>query len=167
MDIKTEALNYIRERYNEEQRRFHHFEEKCSKLVGLLTFMLSGTSVIITILGKDKIPPNGTFEWLTLILLGCALFLMFCAWGHAMLALKIGDCPQASRSRENAYFIFNAQEADALDQIYECYVNSTQELFSFIQDKAKNLKYTFEEMFIAAAILFLTLAIHLIGLLSK
>lgn len=69
-----------------------------------------------------------------------------CAWGHALLALKLDNCPIAAKSRENAEYIFNSSEPDAVEQIFDCYVNTTEELSEVIDRKAVKIEHAYNEL---------------------
>lgn len=75
-----------------------------------------------------------------------AFFALSCAWGHLLLALKIGTCPIAAKSRENAEYLMKAEPQDAFEQMFSCYVDATQEIESVIEKKSKNLELAYDEL---------------------
>jgi hypothetical protein len=150
MDIKSEALNYVRERYVEEQQRFKHIEDKCAVIVSFLTVSIAAFGSILGLKNTGIFTPNSVLDWLIFTFCILTLFVLACAWGHALLALKLGKCPVAAKSRINADFIFKANENDAFEQIYDCYVSPIETLENVINQKAKNLSLAYNEIVISA-----------------
>ena len=150
MDMKSEALNYVRERYVEEQARFKHIEDKCGMLITFLTVSIAAFGSIVSFKNTNLFSPCSMLEWLLFIFCVLTFFVLACSWGHALLALKLGKCPIAAKSKENAEYIFSASEQDVLEHIYDCYVNPIEELEHVINDKARNLELAYNELSISA-----------------
>lgn len=150
MDIKTEALNYIKDRYIEEQSRFKHFEEKCGKLVTLMTIVIGIFTALVGFKSKVIFSPVSEIEWLILVACGAISLVLACSWGHALLALKLGECPVAPKSRANADYILGTSDEKSLAHMIDCYVDTTEKLSVVIDRKAQNLEHAYNEMAIAA-----------------
>jgi hypothetical protein len=148
----------LKDRYNEEQARFNHFETKCSKLLTFLTGVIGALSIYGGY-AKDKIfSLDNPIEVIIFALFVCAVFCVICAWGHALLAIKIGDCPILPKSREAAEYIKESDEEDRNEYIFNCHVDTLDELASVIDEKSKNLEYSYSELTLGAwAIGFLAL----------
>lgn len=89
----SNVLEYLKDRYDEEQDRFAHFEEKCSKLLTLLSILIAALGSIAAVKSPLAFPPTSVLQWLLVAALLGAIFSLICAWGHTLLALKIDDCP--------------------------------------------------------------------------
>ena len=152
MNQKTEVLNYVQQRYMEEQARFKHFEDKCSKLVNSLTIVIAAFCGIVGFKSEALFSPNTELQWINLILCCLAFFALACAWGHSLLALRIGDCPIAAKSRKNADYLLKAEPDDAFIQMFDCYVDATQELHSVIDKKSINLEHAYDELILGASL---------------
>ncbi len=151
MNQKTEVLNYVQQRYMEEQARFKHFEDKCSKLINSLTIVIAAFCGIVGFKGGTLFSPNTALQWITLILCCLAFSALACAWGHSLFALRIGDCPIAAKSRENADYFLKAEPDDSFKQMFDCYVDATQELHSVIDKKSINLEHAYGELILGAS----------------
>lgn len=150
MDRTTEALNYIRERYFEEQARFNHLEDKCGKLVTLLTISIAAYGSLVVFKSDSILKSCTELEWIISAICIASFFAMACSWGHALLALKMGGRPVAAKSRKNAEYLYSASDEDAIQQMFDCYVNTTEELGSVIDLKATNLEHAYNELSISA-----------------
>lgn len=161
MITKAEILNYVQGRYTEEQERFKHFEEKCGKLLNSLTIVIAAFCGIAGFKSSTLFSPHTMLQWINLILCCLAFMALSCAWGHLLLALKIGVCPIAAKSRENSDYLMKAEPKDAFEQMFDCYVDATQEIESVIEKKSKNLELAYDELILGAslviAFIFLTI----------
>jgi len=162
MDEKTEILNYVRERYIEEQGRFRHFEDKCSKLVKSLTIVIAVFCGIVSFKSATLLSPTTEIQWINLFLCSLSFFALFCAWGHSMRALRIGEFPIAAKSRKNAEYILNAKPKDAFDQIFDCYVDATEKAHSVIDEKSINLEHAYDEMILGSSVLVISIFLTVI-----
>jgi hypothetical protein len=152
MITKADVLNYVQARYTEEKERFKHFEEKCGKLLNSLTIVIAAFCGITGFKSSTLFSPQTMFQWIVLILCCFAFFALACAWGHLLLALKIGVSPIAAKSRENAEYLMSADPQDAFEQMFACYVDATQELESVIETKSKNLELAYGELILGASL---------------
>ncbi|HCG0885751.1 TPA: hypothetical protein NJH56_001534 [Pseudomonas aeruginosa] len=147
--MKT-TLEYLKDRYIEEQSRFDHFENKCAKL---LTFTSVVIGAVIAVAGVNKgavFHPQSPENWIALAAFLAGVFAIFCAWGHALLALRIGECPVLPRSRAAVEYLA-AVDADSQSRyLYNCYVDTLEHLAKVIDEKSKNLELAYQELSISA-----------------
>jgi hypothetical protein len=166
MENKAEILNYVKERYIEEQARFNHFENKSFKLVKSLTIVIAAFGSIVSFKSEVLLSPGTEIQRIILFLCCVAFLALFCAWGHSMRALRIGKCPIAAKNRENAEYLLNAPPEDAFKQMYDCYVDATQKLDSIIDFKSINLEHAYNELILGTStvvvIIFLTLILEVL-----
>lgn len=144
------TIEYVKDRYNEEQARFKHVEDKCSKLLTFLTVIISVLAAIASIKNSSLFSPTQYMEWVLLGLFCLTIFCTFCAWGHALLALKVGKCPSIPVNSESSQYVKNADEADRDLYIFDCYVDTTQLLTIEIDKKIKNLELAYNELTLSA-----------------
>ncbi len=149
---KAEILNYVQGRYAEEQDRFKHFEEKCGKLLNSLTIVIVAFCGITGFKSSTLFSPQTFFQWLNLVLCCLAFVALSCAWGHLLFALKIGVCPIAAKSRDNAEYLKKAELHEAFEQMFACFVDATQEIESVIEKKSKNLELAYDELILGACL---------------
>ncbi|MEZ7229363.1 hypothetical protein NO989_21660 [Alteromonas sp. DY56-G5] len=140
------TLEYVKDRYNEEQSRFKHVEDKCSKLLTFLTVVISALIAILSIKNNTFLSPSNPLEWIRTSIFCLTGFCVFCAWGHALLALKIGDCPNAPISRTAANYIKDTGDEERDLFIFDCYVDTTQQLKMQIDYKINYLEYSYSEL---------------------
>jgi hypothetical protein len=162
MNQKSEILNYVQERYVEEQARFKHFEDKASKLINSLTIVIGAFCGITGFKSSTLFSPSTAFEWIILSLCCLAFFYLSCAWGHSLLSLKIDECPVAPKSKVNAEYLIHSEDDKAFRHIFDCYVDATQELEKVIKKKSKNLKLSYDELAIGATLVFVFTSLTLL-----
>ncbi|HGS4561392.1 TPA: hypothetical protein ACMDRZ_003653 [Vibrio cholerae] len=145
-----DTLEYLKERYAEEQDRFKHFEEKCSKF---LTFLTAVVSVLAAwgAFAKDSLfSPNTPWMWVQLALFCIASLCLVCSWGHAILAIKIGDCPVLPKQGNVAVYLRDSNTSERDAYIFDCYVDTLKQLTKVIDDKSINLEHSYDELIYSA-----------------
>jgi len=140
------TLEYVKDRYNEEQNRFKHVEEKSTKLLTFLTVVISALIAIASIKNNTIFSPDSPLDWIRTVLYCFTGFTVFCAWGHALLALKVGVYPNAPLSREAATYIKKTDKDERDLFIFDCYVNTTEKLTLEIDNKITYLEYSYSEL---------------------
>ncbi|PSV44052.1 hypothetical protein [Photobacterium indicum] len=141
-----ETLEYLKDRYVEEQARFNHFEAKCSKLLTFLTGVIGGLSIWAGFVKSTLFSPSTPVSWIQLFLFCLALICIACAWGHSLLAIKIGDCPVLPKSGAAAMYIQESTEQKRCEYIFECYVGTLSQLSEVIDNKSINLEHAYDEL---------------------
>lgn len=147
--MKT-TLNYLKDRYCEEQSRFDHFENKCAKL---LTFTSIVIGVVTAVAGINKgaiFHPQSPANWIALAGFLVGVFAIVCAWGHALLALRIGEGPVLPRSRATAEYLASVDADSQSTHLYNCYVDTLERLAKIIDEKSNNLELAYQELAISA-----------------
>lgn len=91
-----------------------------------------------------------------------SVFFAGCAWGHSLLAIKIGDCPILPKSAGAASYIKAVTKEAREDYIYNCYVDTLGELSNVIDEKSVNLTYAYEELTYSATALGLLALVSII-----
>ncbi|WP_028111692.1 hypothetical protein [Ferrimonas kyonanensis] len=110
-----------------------------SFLTGLIGALTIYSGYAKDTLFKLEAPLNYTLLGLFLF----AIFYAVCAWGHSLLAIKIGDCPILPKSQEAADYIKLSDESDRVEYIYNCYVGTIEQLSDVIDEKSVNLTYAY------------------------
>lgn len=147
--MKT-TLEYLKDRYSEEQSRFDHFENKCTKF---LTFVSITIAAITAISGINKgiiFHPESPTDWIVLTAFLMGAFSIVCAWGHSLLALRIGECPVLPRSRVAAEYLSVVDAESQSTYLYNCYAGTLEQLAKVIDEKSKNLELAYQELAISA-----------------
>ena len=144
------TLEFVKDRYKEEQERFKHVEDKCSKLLTFLTVVISALIAIASIKNNSLFSPDNHLDWIRLALFLITGFCAFCAWGHALLALKIGYCPTVPVSQEAANYIKDSDREESDLFIFDCYVETTRQLTEQIDLKIKPLEHSYNELTLSA-----------------
>ncbi len=162
MKITNTSLDYVRDRYYEEQSRLLHVEEKCYKLVTILTLAIAAFGGAFSLKSSTLLTPTSNLEWVSLFVAGLCFIVLACAWGHALRALKMGEWPIAPRSRENTDYILYSDEDESKKHIFDCYVDATQAVDESIKEKIESLQHSYNEMTLSAfmiALFFILIAI--------
>lgn len=144
------TLEYLKDRYIEEQSRFDHFENKCAKLLTLTSIVIGGVAALCGLNDAAIFHPQTVTSWIALIGFLAGVFTVACAWGHLLLALRIGDCPVLPRSRITAEYLA-AVDRDLQDSyVYTCYVDTLEKLAAAIDEKSRSLELAYQELAISA-----------------
>ena len=155
VEFTIKTIEYLKDRYEEELDRFSHFETKCSQFLKFLTAII-GATLIITRLIHEKIFALSTeLDWCLFIVYILMVICIVCSWGHALLALKISDSPVLPRSKAVSDYMLQVDDDDREEYITNCYIYTLEELASAIQDKAKNLEHSYNELVFSACFFFL------------
>lgn len=147
--MKT-TLDYLKDRYSEEQSRFDHFENKCARL---LTFTSIVIGVVTAVAGVNKgaiFHPQSPVSWIALAAFLVGAFTIVCAWGHALLALRIGECPVLPRSRAAVEYLSAVDVDSQSTYLYNCYVDTLECLSKVIDEKSRNLELAYQELSMSA-----------------
>ncbi|MBC3767284.1 hypothetical protein [Neptunicella marina] len=145
-----ETLDYLKDRYAEELSRFNHFETKCSKFLTFITGIIGGMTAFASFTKETLLMPETPIGWIQLLLFCLSLFIAICAWGHSLLALRIGKCPILPKSKVAASYINRVSETERIEYIYECYVDTLELLTEEIDKKSHNLELAYSELTMSA-----------------
>ena len=144
------TLEYLKDRYREEQSRFDHFENKCTKLLTFVSIIIGAITAIAGIHKGIIFRPETPENWVVLIAFLIGAFSITCAWGHSLLALRIGDCPVLPRSRLAAEYLAAVDAETHSKYLYSCYVDTLELLAKVIDEKSRNLELAYQELAISA-----------------
>jgi len=151
--MKQQAMEYLKDRYQEESSRFSHLEEKCGRFISLITIIIAVITGILSVNSGEILRPESKLEWASLSLFLLAYFTIICCWGHSLSALKIQEIPILPRSIATADYIYNKDEATSERYIYDAHKNTIHELSIVLNNKVKYLSLAYEELVISAWLL--------------
>lgn len=83
------------------------------------------------------------------ILFILSAFTIVCSWGHALSAIKIGDCPTLPRSEKALEYIDIIELEDRLYFIKKSYKDVLKQLIDVIDAKLINLTHSYSELIIS------------------
>jgi len=115
-----------------------------------ITGVIGGMTAWASFAKEALLTPETPVGWIQLILFCVSLFSAICAWGHSLLALRIGNCPILPKSKTAVEYIRNVSETDRIEYIYECYVDTLELLTEEIDKKSHNLELAYSELTISA-----------------
>lgn len=157
------AIDYARERYIEEQSRFTHLEEKCSKFLTMLTAAIGLFSLLAGDYVSSNTRPDGFLGWATFSALFITFLALASAWGHVLAALKPRAVHVAAKSIEALTFI-EEQKAEKRDSfILKCYRETIAKLGIDMQDKEKSLKIAYNYIVATGVSFSISLALILLN----
>jgi hypothetical protein len=150
MPIKP--IEYMKERYAEEQSRFSHFETKSAAQLRFLSGAIGAITIIGGYIGIVLYHPVTELDWCRSIVFTLSLFCAVCAWGHALQAIKVGNCPVLPKSREVAVYLkdINVNDTDREEFILNCHVDTIEQLKKTIDEKSINIEHAHEELTFSA-----------------
>ena len=146
----TLALEYLRDRYNEEQSRFDHLENKCSKLLGFSSVVIAAITAFASTKSGAIFHPEFFLSELALAFYLLGALAVICSWGHALEALRIRDCTVLPRNRETAEYLIEVDEETAKRHIYQCYSDTLEKLKIEIDEKSKKLNLAYNDIVFSA-----------------
>lgn len=149
----TDVLDYLKDRYSEEQTRFTQLEEKSAKILGYLSILIGVLGAGLGFKDSALLSPHSLVEWIRLVVFVAALFCIICSWGHSLLALKISDCPVMPRSRVAIDWMIYVEKAEREKHLVNVYANTIDELSTQCDRKAKNIEFCYSELTYGAWIL--------------
>lgn len=165
--MDQEILSYAKARYEEEQLRFEHVENKCSKFLSFLTLSIAAFSGLAGY-NKDEIfNLCGAIDWVIFIVGSLALLTLFCSWGHALLSLKLVNSKVAPRNQETIDYFRTVPAETSHEHIFNCYMETTKRLVPIVDEKARNLKLSYEELAISGGLIVLLIVLIAIKGLSS
>ncbi len=144
------ALGYLRDRYNEEQSRFDHLENKCSKFLGFSSVVIAAITAVASVKNGAIFHPEFFLSGLALAFYLLGALAVICSWGHALEALRIRDCTVLPRNRETAEYLIEADEETAKRHIYQCYSDTLEKLKFEIDEKSRKLNLAYEDIVFSA-----------------
>ncbi|MGL4714044.1 MAG: hypothetical protein ACRCWP_16265 [Shewanella sp.] len=150
MEVYINTLDYLKDRYQEEQNRFNHFETKCSKMLTFLTGAIGALTAYGGYTKEALFKLDSPMDYIKFLLFILSVFCALCAWGYSLLAIKIGDSPILPKSKEAADYINQSDESERVEYIFNCYVDTLQALSKAIDEKSVNLTHAYEELTISA-----------------
>lgn len=150
MEVNINTLDYLKDRYQEELNRFNHFETKCSKMLTFLTGIIGALTAFGGYAKEALFKLETPMDYIQMLLFIFSVFCAVCAWGHSLLAIKIGDSPILPKSQEAANYINQCGERERVEYIFNCYVDTLKTLSKAIDEKSVNLTHAYEELTISA-----------------
>ncbi|MDO8273560.1 MAG: hypothetical protein Q7U82_16825 [Gammaproteobacteria bacterium] len=144
------ASEYLRDRYNEEQSRFDHLENKCSKLLSFSSVVIAAITAIASAKSGAIFHPGNAGSWLGLIAYIFGALAVVCSWAHALAALKIGDYTVLPKSKKTADYLISLDEETAAKHIYQCYTDSLEKLTIEIDEKSRQLTLAYNDIVFSA-----------------
>lgn len=160
--MKPEIVAYAKERYEEEHKRFDHMENKCGKLMSFITILITAITGLLAFFSTAVFSPKGLLDWAILIVTVGAVFVLICSWWHALLSLKLGTVNIAPTKDENFTYMAEKTDEEMYKHMVNCYLGPLRKLTPKIDEKAKYLKFSYEELTMAGGFLALLLLLTFI-----
>lgn len=148
--LMKQTLEYLKDRYNEEQSRFDHIENKCSRFITFLTVVIAGITALSSMRDGAIFQPSNALSWVALSLFLLGAFSTVCAWGHCFMALRVSDSSVLPRSREAAQYLQASTKDEAARYLFNCYVDTLEKVKAEIDQKSKYLEIAYQEVVISA-----------------
>jgi len=159
--MKTEVIEYVKERYSEESARFSHIESKSGQMLGLLSALFVFLGAAVSFRKDSLFEPCTNLDWAILLSLFATSIFLAISWRTALAALKLGECPVPKKDIENSDYLRTASDEEAFSQIVDCYVDTTRLLTPIVDAKARFLGMSYNTLVISAYLsaLFISLVI--------
>ena len=158
---------YLNERYNEENVRFDHFENKSAKLLTFISAVIAALTALAGMNSGAIFHPDHPAYWIALIAFLFGSFSICCAWGHALLSLKVGHVPTMPKSPPTADWLKVVSEDQQNEYIFNCYRATLSALTKAIDEKSMALEHAYNEIVISAWMLGITAAVYIAMELAK
>lgn len=152
-DMKPEIVVYARERYIEEHQRFDHIENKCGRIMGFTTVLITTITALLSFFSASLFQPKGLLDVMILVVTVISVFVLICSWGHAMLSIKLGTVNVAPRKEANFKYMQEKTDIEMHQHMINCYLDPLKKLTPTINEKAKYLRHSYEELAIGGTFL--------------
>ena len=147
---KETARDYLKDRYNEELKRFEHLENKCGRFLNFVSIVIAAITALARLNSASLFHPATAVSWIATFVFLCGSACALVAWGHVFSALKMSDSAVMPKSRAAAEYISEASSDDALVYIHESYVDTIEELGKQLAEKSRRLCLAYDELKISA-----------------
>lgn len=148
-----ETINYLKDRFKEEQGRFDHFENKCAKFLTAVSILIVALSALAGFKNGVLFQVSTPLAVLIFLTFAAAVFCIGCSWGHAFSALRISECPSLPSNRPTADYLRIVDAEQQKIHIYNCYIDTLEKLTKAINEKSKPLEFAYNELVFGAGFL--------------
>jgi hypothetical protein len=159
--------DYLKERYNEEKTRFDHFENKSAKLLTFISAVIAALTALAGMKSGTIFQPDHPVYWIALVTFLLGSFSICCAWGHALLSLKVGHVPTMPKTPPTADWLKIVNEDQQNEYIFKCYRATLSALTEVIDEKSVALEHAYTEIVIIAWMLGITAVAYIAMELAK
>ncbi|MBD2860086.1 hypothetical protein IB286_13860 [Spongiibacter sp. KMU-158] len=125
-----------------------------------VTILVTLVSGLIAYFSATLFQPQSLLDFAISLVSVLSVFVLICAWGHALKSLKIGEINVAPRREKNITYMLEKDYEQMYQHMINCYLDPIKSLSPKIDQKALYLRYTYEELTIAgfalSLLLFLT-----------
>lgn len=146
-----ETISYLKERFKDEQDRFHQVENKSAKFFTAVSILIAGLSAMAGLREGQIFQIHSPLAVLTFIVFLVAAFAIACAWGHALSALRVREYPNLPSDHLTGEYLNAVDETAQKQHIYNCYIGTLEKLKITIADKTKPLDLAYQEITIGAS----------------
>lgn len=122
-DMKPEIVAYARERYIEEHQRFDHIENKCGRIMGFTTVLITTITALLSFFSTSLFQPKGPLDVMILVVTVISVFVLICSWGHALLSIKLGAVNVAPRKEANFNYMQEKTDIEMHQHMINCYLD--------------------------------------------
>ena len=150
-----ETISYLKDRFEEEQGRFDHFENKCAKFLTAVSIVIAALSALAGLKSGIVFQVTSPLTFFIFVSFAAAVLCVACSWGHAFSALRIADCPGLPSSRATVEYLRKVEPEQQKLHIYNCYIDTLEKLKTAIDEKSKPLDLAYTELVIGAVCLML------------
>lgn len=161
-----ETIDYLQNRFKDEQSRFDHFENKCAKFLTAVSIVIAALSALAGLKNAVLFQLSSPITVMIFCSFAAAAICIGSSWGHAFSALRISDCPSLPSSRDTAEYLKSVDADQQQLLIYNCYIDTLEKLKAAIDDKSKPLELAYSELVYGAGFIALLAALITIRELS-
>ena len=160
-------IDYLKDRYIEEQARIDSLESKCFLLLAFLTIVIAFLGTIAVVKSESLFQPSLPIEWIKLIAFLIAAFSLVCSWGHSLLVLKIDGSPVLPKDRETIHSLDQADKESRDQNIVDYYLAALEKITAVANEKARYIGLAYEELTMSAwflsTVTAITIGMELLG----
>ncbi|MFC3149925.1 hypothetical protein ACFOEK_02680 [Litoribrevibacter euphylliae] len=153
MRLDINISDCLRDKYSEEQGRISELDTRSFQSVVFLTFLILSV-VFVGYLERESIfHPVSPLAWGFLAFYLFTVFCLVCAWGHAILAFKLGMDSKQSDIKAIHQLLISSEDAQK-DTMAEAYLSVIEALEQLANAKQTNLSHAYSELTISAWLFF-------------
>ncbi|WP_064608328.1 hypothetical protein [Photobacterium sp. J15] len=156
-EIFIAKVNELKSRHAEELLLLGQVENKCSRLLVVVTAILVALAIAMMLKSQSLFSPSLPVEWIRLVALLITVFAFVCSWGHTLLALKIEAFPSVNNEHASSMHRSSgfSHKVSAEDE------KALEKLSDAIKEKERNIGLAYEELTMGAWFMGITVAVSI------
>ena len=157
--MRPQIVEYAKERYIEEQKRFDHFENKCVRIMSFTTILIAATTSLLSFFSASLFQPITLLDYCIFIVSVVLVFVLMFSWSYALSSIKISSVNIAPRKEDHFTYMQESSEEEMYTHMLSCYIDPLEKLSSQIDSKAAYLRHSYNALTVGGWMISLLLSL--------